>query len=218
MSETQYQEPESSAKRRKVRKGTQSCWECKRRKTKCVFASSEDVICIGCQRRSVPCVSQEMPEDLSPAVTGNRQLGERIARVEGFMKDFLTSKELDATKTREGVQLEDESSNFNRLNPPSNAIAPSSNRAPPTPAEVGRVNLLLWMLSLISPRLQPHPFGIHQFFHRICRMDHFKTTLKQLFITCSQPYRRRAILESCSERALDRHVISTQSISNRIAN
>jgi hypothetical protein len=53
-------EPES--KRRKVRKGTRSCWECRRRKEKCTFQSSTDAICIRCQRRGVKCVGQEFPE------------------------------------------------------------------------------------------------------------------------------------------------------------
>jgi hypothetical protein len=55
---------ESEAKRRKIRKGTKSCWECKKRKMKCVYADSSspadgDAICIGCQRRGFKCVSQE---------------------------------------------------------------------------------------------------------------------------------------------------------------
>ncbi|KAI0844647.1 hypothetical protein F5Y00DRAFT_248261 [Daldinia vernicosa] len=83
---------ETQTKRRKIRKGTRSCWECKRRKIRCIFASSEHVVCTGCQRRRVPCVTQDMPEDSSPARTGNRHLGDRISRVEDFVKDFLTSR------------------------------------------------------------------------------------------------------------------------------
>lgn len=55
---------ESEAKRRKIRKGTKSCWECKKRKMKCVYAdlsspTDSEAICIGCQRRGFKCVSQE---------------------------------------------------------------------------------------------------------------------------------------------------------------
>ncbi|OQE12614.1 hypothetical protein PENVUL_c001G06129 [Penicillium vulpinum] len=55
---------ESEAKRRKIRKGTKSCWECKKRKMKCVYADPSspvdtEAICIGCQRRESKCVSQE---------------------------------------------------------------------------------------------------------------------------------------------------------------
>lgn len=53
------------AKRRKVRKGTHSCWECKRRKMKCRFDPCiASTSCNGCRRRGSPCVSQEFPEDL----------------------------------------------------------------------------------------------------------------------------------------------------------
>ncbi|KAJ8109899.1 hypothetical protein OPT61_g7118 [Boeremia exigua] len=47
-----------SAKRRKVRKGTHSCWECRRRKVKCIFAAPGGTICISCTRRRSRCVSQ----------------------------------------------------------------------------------------------------------------------------------------------------------------
>jgi hypothetical protein len=55
---------ESEAKRRKIRKGTKSCWECKKRKMKCAYADSSspsdaEVICVGCQQRGSKCVSQE---------------------------------------------------------------------------------------------------------------------------------------------------------------
>jgi hypothetical protein len=60
-------------KRRKVRKGTHSCWECKRRKMKCAFdphiASSS---CNGCRQRGSPCISQEFVDDISHvAQSGN---------------------------------------------------------------------------------------------------------------------------------------------------
>ncbi|KAF2690143.1 C6 zinc finger domain protein [Lentithecium fluviatile CBS 122367] len=127
---------EIPAKRKKVRKGTRSCWECKRRKIRCIFASSEDDTCIGCQRRRAPCVSQDMPEDLSPARKGNRHLSERIARVEDVMKDFLAGKHVGATSQFEGEPRQDrQPSNFDVLNARPNESAHSSTRAPFTLAE-----------------------------------------------------------------------------------
>ncbi|KAL4882949.1 hypothetical protein BJY04DRAFT_206615 [Aspergillus karnatakaensis] len=52
--------------RRKVRKGTQSCWECKRRKVRCIFASAEHAICNHCRRRGTACVSQDLPDTRIP--------------------------------------------------------------------------------------------------------------------------------------------------------
>jgi hypothetical protein len=57
--------------RRKVRKGTHSCWECKRRKMKCRFDPRiASASCNGCRRRGSPCISQEFPEDLAYAPVG----------------------------------------------------------------------------------------------------------------------------------------------------
>lgn len=57
---------QSEAKRRRLRKGTHSCWQCKRRKMKCIFdIISEATTCNGCRQRGFKCVSQEFPEDAS---------------------------------------------------------------------------------------------------------------------------------------------------------
>lgn len=130
---------EIPAKRRKVRKGTRSCWECKRRKTRCIFASSEDVKCIGCQRRRAPCVSQDMPEDLSPAKKGNQILGERITRVESFMKELIASNNhagVTSQVEREPGQDRRRSNSDALQTRSSDDSPPSSVRALLTPAEV----------------------------------------------------------------------------------
>ncbi|KAL4750021.1 hypothetical protein BDW72DRAFT_204247 [Aspergillus terricola var. indicus] len=49
---------EATTKVRKVRKGTHSCRECRRRKVKCIFASTSDSTCVVCRRRGTRCVSQ----------------------------------------------------------------------------------------------------------------------------------------------------------------
>ncbi|ORY63261.1 uncharacterized protein BCR38DRAFT_516424 [Pseudomassariella vexata] len=122
----------NQAKRRKVRKGTRSFWECKRQKIRCIFTSPDDVTCTGCQRRHAPCISQEMPEDFSPARKGNRHLGQRISRVEGFMKDFLASKHVGATSQVEEQPWQD---NYGARATHSNNSEPSSIWAPLTPTE-----------------------------------------------------------------------------------
>lgn len=77
-------------RKRKVRKGTQSCWECKRRKTKCHFiVSTNNATCDGCKRRGTRCVSQEFPEN--PA-SNREQLGDRIGRVEELLNQLAQNK------------------------------------------------------------------------------------------------------------------------------
>jgi hypothetical protein len=53
-----------SRKRRKIRKGTQSCWECKRRKTRCIFVSPTELTCVGCKSRGAKCIGQEFDDEI----------------------------------------------------------------------------------------------------------------------------------------------------------
>ncbi|PYH67524.1 uncharacterized protein BO88DRAFT_465256 [Aspergillus vadensis CBS 113365] len=72
-------EERSQAKRKKVRKGTKSCWECKRRKVRCIFSSSSNAICDNCRRRGSRCISQELPD--SPIPTRKDWVDARLDRV-----------------------------------------------------------------------------------------------------------------------------------------
>lgn len=80
--------PES--KRRKVRKGTQSCWECRRRKVCCIFAAITDAICENCRRRGNSCVSQEHPDEPMPSA-GSNQVEARLGRVEELIEHLVNS-------------------------------------------------------------------------------------------------------------------------------
>ncbi|QYT06445.1 Zn(2)-C6 fungal-type domain-containing protein [Trichoderma simmonsii] len=76
MSEQQNQRWPSSAaedkqhppKRRKIRKGTLSCWECKRRKTRCSYAAPSNKKCDGCRSRRTKCISQEFRDEADERV------------------------------------------------------------------------------------------------------------------------------------------------------
>ncbi|KAL2810280.1 hypothetical protein BJX63DRAFT_402596 [Aspergillus granulosus] len=80
----------SDYRRRKVRKGTQSCWECKRRKVRCIFASAEHAICNNCRRRGTACISQEIPEDIAASsTTGIDKLKARVQRLEALFEQSV---------------------------------------------------------------------------------------------------------------------------------
>ncbi|KAF3492142.1 C6 zinc finger domain-containing protein [Arthroderma uncinatum] len=91
---------------RKVRKGTRSCWECKRRKMKCSFSTPGDSVCQSCRRRGASCVSQKYPEEIafaaspsSSALERNRivrveALVERLARKVGVGDDLTGSEDM----------------------------------------------------------------------------------------------------------------------------
>lgn len=133
---------ETSAKQRKVRKGTHSCWECKRRKIRCIFLSLGDVACIGCQRRRTTCVSQDMPEALSPARKGNRYLSERIARVEDVVKSLAASKDVGGSGQTEEEPRQGRLTDV--LRAPVYGSVPAV-RAPPTPAEVSTSTISIFV-------------------------------------------------------------------------
>ncbi|KAI1475283.1 hypothetical protein F4774DRAFT_299386 [Daldinia eschscholtzii] len=78
---------EPSAKRRKVRKGTHSCWECRRRKTRCQYASATAAVCKGCEIRGTTCVSQEFPDVRPPA--SDRGLSQRLSNVEVLLEKLV---------------------------------------------------------------------------------------------------------------------------------
>ncbi|KAF4973268.1 hypothetical protein FZEAL_9367 [Fusarium zealandicum] len=88
---------EPSTKRRRVRKGTRSCWECRRRKIKCLFNSEDDEICVGCLQRQSTCISQEyVPEHAAP--TPDKRLVQRLGRLEELMEK-LVEKSTPAAST-----------------------------------------------------------------------------------------------------------------------
>ncbi|KAL3481698.1 hypothetical protein BJX99DRAFT_270047 [Aspergillus californicus] len=73
--------------RKRVRKGTKSCSECKRRKIKCV-PSSDPSICITCQERNTPCLSQEYVDHHSPSPE-DPGMARRMARVESLLETLM---------------------------------------------------------------------------------------------------------------------------------
>ncbi|KAF2804548.1 uncharacterized protein BDZ99DRAFT_425309 [Mytilinidion resinicola] len=74
----------SEPKRRKVRKGTQNCWECRRRKVRCIFAATE-AVCENCRRRGTACLSQEYPDEPMPSA-GSIPVETRLGRVEQLVE------------------------------------------------------------------------------------------------------------------------------------
>jgi len=103
----QYSLPDSASadnsapapKRRKLRKGTASCWECKRRKAKCIF-SNDLGICDSCKRRGTDCVSQE--SEKPPEVGSNKHIVDRLGEVEALVQHLLKNAQSDR-RSRNGL-------------------------------------------------------------------------------------------------------------------
>ncbi|KAK5654733.1 hypothetical protein OQA88_7058 [Cercophora sp. LCS_1] len=79
---------DAELRRRKVRKGTHSCWECRRRKIKCQFSHSDDTTCLPCQARGSVCRSQEFVDDARPTPP-DRRLTQRLGRLEELMSKLV---------------------------------------------------------------------------------------------------------------------------------
>jgi hypothetical protein len=77
-------------RRRSLRKGTHSCWACKRRKEKCSYEDGDR--CTGCLRRGTRCVSQRFADnEATPAATATATATDtRLQRIEDLVAQ-LTS-------------------------------------------------------------------------------------------------------------------------------
>ncbi|VUC32108.1 unnamed protein product [Clonostachys rosea] len=96
----------SNAKRRRaLRKGTRSCWECRRRKIRCTYASPSDEACIGCSKRCSICISQEFPDQTTTPVARSRLVGERIGRVEALVQGLVKLTGSPTSAASESVHL-----------------------------------------------------------------------------------------------------------------
>ncbi|EED14840.1 C6 finger domain protein, putative [Talaromyces stipitatus ATCC 10500] len=84
--------------RKKMRKGTKSCTECRRRKIRCTYDSDRPNICNECHSRGFECIDQEHGT-LDPKVTGllsgeqSYSLRERVTQLENVVRDILQQME-----------------------------------------------------------------------------------------------------------------------------
>ena len=84
---------------RRVRKGTRSCWECKRRKIRCIFANESDSTCKGCLERGTSCISQEFLDDSERSSPNNIGIGHRLGRVEELLEKLITKVSPNSEKS-----------------------------------------------------------------------------------------------------------------------
>ncbi|KAL6900486.1 hypothetical protein GGI43DRAFT_405535 [Trichoderma evansii] len=89
----------SHLKLRKIRKGTRSCWECKRRKIRCTFTNGNSTTCVWCLSHGSACVSQQYQDDSSDQ-SRSQNMEERMLRVEGLLERVLEKLETGARHTQ----------------------------------------------------------------------------------------------------------------------
>ncbi|KAF9871744.1 hypothetical protein CkaCkLH20_10678 [Colletotrichum karsti] len=124
----------AATKRRQVRKGTRSCWECRRRKIRCLFdETGPRDTCRRCWQKGTPCVSQEFPEEHLPqtqATAGN--VGDRLGRMERLVEQLYrtNSTESAAQDTLPDQEYRAASTAPLSLGTPQTAVARDEDDAP----------------------------------------------------------------------------------------
>ncbi|KAF2025154.1 hypothetical protein EK21DRAFT_15803, partial [Setomelanomma holmii] len=79
----------SPTKKRKVRKGTRNCWECKRRKVRCIYALPANKSCENCIQRQITCISQEYDDGQAERTDGG--IEERLKRIENTLESLVVN-------------------------------------------------------------------------------------------------------------------------------
>ncbi|ETI24733.1 hypothetical protein G647_04103 [Cladophialophora carrionii CBS 160.54] len=79
--------------RKKMRKGTKSCLECRRRKIKCTFEPGRPAVCNECYARGSTCIDQEHGDIQTYTQAASEQssysLRERVSQLEDLVKQVL---------------------------------------------------------------------------------------------------------------------------------
>lgn len=80
--------PEPILRRRKIRKGTFSCWECKHRKKRCELVPGS-ISCVFCQRHGLACTSQDSSDTSNDH---SRNVEQRLDQVEALVNQLVQQR------------------------------------------------------------------------------------------------------------------------------
>ncbi|KAJ5578160.1 uncharacterized protein N7459_007124 [Penicillium hispanicum] len=118
--------------RKKMRKGTKSCTECRRRKIRCTFDSDRPDACTECHLRGSTCIDQEHGSEDLNSTLGLHQaeqrysLRERVAHLENVVQDLV--KRLDQVTATSSPSSNAPVANLSPASIESDRLGPSSNR------------------------------------------------------------------------------------------
>ncbi|EON65802.1 hypothetical protein W97_05041 [Coniosporium apollinis CBS 100218] len=86
--------------RKRMRKGTRSCFECRRRKIRCVFPTAQPSVCTQCSAHGARCINQEHAETaLIP--DRRKNLRQRVTELEALIES-LTKDQPDRGLEQQG--------------------------------------------------------------------------------------------------------------------
>lgn len=110
-----------------MRKGTHSCYECRKRKVRCIFAK-DSPICNGCVERGRSCTEQRRDLLQAGGVETGESLRERVARLEAIIEASKIVPAPAETSSRSGYTPRE-----SHPNEASEDSSPSSFANNPTP-------------------------------------------------------------------------------------
>ncbi|KAJ6190308.1 hypothetical protein N7519_000329 [Penicillium mononematosum] len=162
---------EPTQKRRKIRKGTFSCWECKNRKIRCQFTSSSATVCAFCQRKGLSCISQECP---SPQDAGYQAVERRITHVEGLVAQLVQQQGAHSPSQISPVSQEVKKDLFvDTIDPRVLHLPKAGNDAtlksgPMSPGSLSYVQSLLPSAAILKQILDRSPLCVRPFHLLVC--------------------------------------------------
>ncbi|KAJ5658408.1 uncharacterized protein N7484_002057 [Penicillium longicatenatum] len=117
--------------RKRMRKGTRSCMECRRRKIRCTYDSDRCEICNECRFRGSKCFDQEHGSDDPSTGPGSGpserySLRERVAYLETVVQDL--AKRLDETNASISKSAQTTSGNLTPVSTEPDRLGPSSEK------------------------------------------------------------------------------------------
>ncbi|ENI05879.1 hypothetical protein COCC4DRAFT_22906 [Bipolaris maydis ATCC 48331] len=88
--------------RKKMRKGTHSCFECRRRKIRCIFQPENPDVCSECFARGSRCIDQEHANP-DVIVDHRKNLRERVSRLEALVDSLLEEKTVKSESRSQSI-------------------------------------------------------------------------------------------------------------------
>ncbi|XP_014561440.1 hypothetical protein COCVIDRAFT_11929 [Bipolaris victoriae FI3] len=88
--------------RKKMRKGTHSCFECRRRKIRCIFQPDNPDVCSECFARGSRCIDQEHANP-DVIVDHRKNLRERVSRLEALVDSLLEEKTVKSESRSQSI-------------------------------------------------------------------------------------------------------------------
>jgi hypothetical protein len=83
------------AQRRRMRKGTRSCVECRTRKTRCIFIAGSR-ICNGCKTHGKTCIEQTYNHIKEAGIDKRVGLKDRVKELEALVNQLMDKDNLDS--------------------------------------------------------------------------------------------------------------------------